>query len=803
MPLDLDALRQALEAPATLEVGGAARDAAGWTFDAGQLVLEVKHGTLVPIRVRAGGLAAPAGWVFVGEAVGRVRWPDVAAARQFAVRQVLSLGASHERLAPVAAGGDWVTAVDRAVLLQPGLGGADTLPPAASPSSESASTASASTGAASSAAASSESASTESASSEAMAALRARLAQLDDVVSIGSWLPQQALLVADGAIPADATASWFDLRTADRYGVVRDPETLGTGPEDRWLGLARDDSGAWLDRGRCRRLAAAGRDLTAGGHYRSFGEVDCAVGPAVSVTRTDVAYAARPSKDGYALEVAGDMRLVVHAERPVRSFALDVSFLRDAVDRTGVVGPIRLADGTRVDLPFRREPDRGPPDRVLVVLPATLAAGASTTLSFHVDDTWGFGFPGEFGKSTWLLWPYPRVAGGPPGLSGAATVRIGVPIDDTMAVVLPGPVRSWEADGQRWTEWSQEGGHRLLGAAIGRWESAQEPAIPQADPTQKQPAVAVRMYAEEKRSLTGVLGFSRGVIAWMNTVLPPFPVDDLTVFQAPDGWFGFTWVAPHGMVAMQQASLPYWLADKLFEGLDHVPESTLAHELAHQYWGNAVSPANPDDAWISETLAEVYADIFAGAKWGAPAYEARRDLHRKFCEQELPRYTNVSLATPGARSMALYHCGPYLFEHALRERIGIDALLGALDTFARTHAGQQVRGEDVLAAIQANTSVDLTDFWDAWVNTGYIPALAGTWRVAGDGVVSGTITADVPFVTYDVPVRIIRGGKAETVWCKVVDGQGTWTLAAGPKVERVDLDPHGMLLARKRTLRRE
>ncbi len=775
VPFDLDALRQALEQPATIEVGTVARDAAGWTFDAGPLVLEVKSGALVPIQVRVGERSAPAGWVFVGEAVGRARWPDVAAARRFAVRQVLTLGAAHDRMAPVAAGGDHVTAVDRAVLLQPGSGRAEGLPPSASPT----------------------------AVADATSALRARLAQLDDVTGIGAWLPQQALLVASGVGSEEAAASWLDLRTADRYGVVQAPEIVGAGPEDRWLGLARDDSGAWLDGGRCRRLAAAGRDKLAGRHFWSLGDFDCEEGPPVSVTRTDVTFTARSSKDGNSLQMAGDVRLVLRADRPVRSFALDVSFVRDAVDGTGVLGPIRTEDGTRVDLPVRREPGHTDhPDTILVVLPETLAAGASTTLTLHVDDTWAFGVPGQFGKSTWLQWPYPRIQGGPPGLSGASSVQIGVPIGSDLAVVLPGPTRSWEADGQRWTGWSQDGGHRLVAAAVGRWESVREAALPTTDPTQNQPAVEVRMYADEKRALPGVLGFSRTVIAWMNTVLPPFPVDALTVFQVPDDYFGYTWIAPSGIVSLQQGRMPGWVGAQLYEGLEHAPESTFAHEIAHQYWGNAVFPAHSDDAWVSETLAELYADIFSGAMWGAPTYEARRDLHRKLCEQELPRYTSVSLAAPEARSAALYECGPYLFEHALRERIGTDALLGALDTFARTHAGRQVHGDDLLAAIQASTPVDLRDFWDAWVHGGYIPALAGTWTVAGDGSVSGTITADVPFVTYDVPVRVVRGGKAETVWCKVTDGQGAWTLAAGPKVDRVDLDPHGMLLARARKMRR-
>lgn len=772
--MDIDTLRMALEQPAVVEVAGAARDAAGWTFDEGPLGLEVKRGVLVPLQVRVGELHAPAGWVFVGEAEGRARWPDLGAARRFAVRQVLTLGAARDRMASVASNGPLVTAVDRALLLQPGQGGAEGLPFA--PSADVA---------------------------EATAALRDRVQQLDGVIDVGRWLPHQALLVANGMSTVESSTAWLDLRTADRFGVVRSPESPGAAPEDRWLAMARDDSGAWLDEGRCRRLYAAGRDTLGGRHARSLGDFDCTEGPPVTLVRTEVTLTARPAKDDYNLHVSADMRLVVRANRPVRTFALDVSFLNDAIDGTGVLGPIRTADGARVDLPFRRDPaDRGPPDTVLVVLPEPLAAGASTTLSVHADDTWAFGVPGRIGRSTWPESPYPRVPGAPRGITGEGVMRVGVPTGVDLDVAMPGPARTWEADGLAWSEWAQPGGQSQLAVSIGRWASIREAAIPSADPAQKQPAVAVYMSADEDRALAGVLGFSRPVIAWLNTVLPPFPPDALTVFQAPDGFLGYTWIAPEGMVSLQQARKPDWAGAGDFQKLEHSAEGTYAHELAHQYWGNEVVPARYEqDQWIAETLAEVYADLFAGAMWGSRAYEARRDLHRRICEQDLARHTGVALSAPEARNVALYDCGPYLFEHVLRERIGVDALLGALDTFARTHAGRQVRGDELLAAIQADTQVDLRDFWDAWIHVGYIPALAGTWTSEPDGSLSGTIAADVPFVTYDVPVRVSRGGRAETVWCKVTDGAGSWTLPPGPKVDRVDLDPHGMLLARERKMR--
>ncbi|MFZ5482240.1 MAG: hypothetical protein ACOZNI_36100 [Myxococcota bacterium] len=743
--MTLDELRTALQDRVEFVVGEASRDATGATIDGGGVTFRARSGALVEARVVAGAASARVGWVFVGDGEADVRFPDVHAARRFANRQVLLLGGARARFAPVAAGGAFRTAVDAALFFgafvfddRPAVGEAP----------------------------------------RAEEVLRQRIAQID---LAGLWVASDALL------GEDTGRAWIDVRTADRYGVVRDARVPGDAPEDRWLTAIHDPTGAFPDEGRCGALGVYGRDRLQGVHAHVYGWTRCDA-PPVEVVRTDVRLSAAPKPDGYELVVAGEARLTVRAARATRTLALDVRFLEDDV---ATVGAVR-ADGERVDVLRIREPDE-PIHTVLLALPAVLAPGEEVTLAVPFADEWRHGTPGSRGRATSPQFPWPRVRGAPDGRSGAIRLRVEVPAG--LEIAMSGDERRGEGAGGAWAEVELPDGSPWVGVAVGSWESLREDALPTSSPEQVQPAVDVRLFVEERASAPSLLGFSRTVIRWMNQLLPPFPPSELEVFQAPDQWGGFAWVAPPGLLAMQQARVRYGGTDEV----DHLAEGVLAHELAHQVWGNHVAGVSDEDDWISETLAETYSDWFVRAAFGDAAFEERRALHRKACEEDLDRFAGVALAAPERRGVALYECGPYLFGHALTQRIGMEALAGALDDFA--FAGGRVRTEELLATLQSRTEVPLADFFGAWVYGGFVPALKGTWT-EGDGGITGVVEADVPFGTYDVPVRVIRGGKAETVWVKVVDGRGEWSLPAGPKAKSVDLDPHGLLLARWREMRR-
>ena len=72
-----------------------------------------------------------------------------------------------------------------------------------------------------------------------------------------------------------------------------------------------------------------------------------------------------------------------------------------------------------------------------------------------------------------------------------------------------------------------------------------------------------------------------------------------------------------------------------------------------------------------------------------------------------------------------------------------------------------------------------------------------TWNWS-DGVLLGTVTGDVPFGTFDVPVHV--DGQAH--WVEVVDGTGELKLDLENEPAKVDLDPEHRILTVNRVTKR-
>jgi aminopeptidase N len=302
------------------------------------------------------------------------------------------------------------------------------------------------------------------------------------------------------------------------------------------------------------------------------------------------------------------------------------------------------------------------------------------------------------------------------------------------------------------------------------------------------------------------------VVATYQKFLPDFPWRELELFQAPDGVMGYVWIAPHGMVNLQSVRVFSSVSgggSPFREGTPHMESGVLAHEIAHQYWGHTIRASHMSEGWVNETFSETFASLYTGLAYGDNDFESRMDGYRATWEEDVPKdmaHAPLLRAYEDRRLQPriVYNYGPYVMHRMLRRRIGDAAFFGALDVYAREHYRQWADARQLLATFQSATEADLTDFFDFWVYGGRIPAVTLTWSLQDDNTVQGTITSDVPFGTFDVPV-VVRGkkGKPQELMVVVTDGEGTFTTGTVPggKVKKVELDPNGWILATDRKVK--
>ncbi|WP_245860588.1 M1 family metallopeptidase [Candidatus Chloroploca asiatica] len=150
-------------------------------------------------------------------------------------------------------------------------------------------------------------------------------------------------------------------------------------------------------------------------------------------------------------------------------------------------------------------------------------------------------------------------------------------------------------------------------------------------------------------------------------------------------------------------------------------ETTVAHEIAHQWWYSLVGNDAQGEAWLDEGMAS-YAQILYYEGIGAfdvalSELEGFRDMYRQVRE----RGRDVPLATPPSELRGIYVPIVYgkgaLFFHALRAEIGEAAFTRFLQNYYAFGRYRDLVGDDLLRVAEEACGCDLDRLYRDWVLT--------------------------------------------------------------------------------------
>lgn len=147
-----------------------------------------------------------------------------------------------------------------------------------------------------------------------------------------------------------------------------------------------------------------------------------------------------------------------------------------------------------------------------------------------------------------------------------------------------------------------------------------------------------------------------------------------------------------------------------------------AHELAHQWFGNSVTPDRWEDIWLNEGFA-TYAEML-WAEASEDGYDIDADAEAR--RDSLADYDEDPILDPGVDrwfSEAVYQRGG-LALHALRRTVGDDDFFEILQTWAADFRHGNVTTDDFIALSEEVSGDELDDLFEAWLEDDEIPALA-------------------------------------------------------------------------------
>lgn len=195
-------------------------------------------------------------------------------------------------------------------------------------------------------------------------------------------------------------------------------------------------------------------------------------------------------------------------------------------------------------------------------------------------------------------------------------------------------------------------------------------------------------------------------LAFFEELFGPYPFDryGLAITDSTSG------------LAMETQGLSLFSAADLDGSLGFLQHLLLAHELAHQWFGDAVSPATWHDIWLNEGFA-TYAQWLWLEEVGMLALDdVARDALAFLPEDQGP------VARPDELFGAISYDGGAVVLHALRRTVGDDAFFAGLRRWVTDHIDSSVTTADFEALMQEVSGVDLAAFFADWVSSDDRPA---------------------------------------------------------------------------------
>ncbi|MFD9888141.1 M1 family metallopeptidase [Amycolatopsis sp. NPDC059027] len=316
-----------------------------------------------------------------------------------------------------------------------------------------------------------------------------------------------------------------------------------------------------------------------------------------------------------------------------------------------------------------------------------------------------------------------------PGDKATFTFRVTVPRD--RQVVASGTLRATQPRGDRTTyvyRTAKEIPTNVVQVAVGKFATITQQGphglpivsqIPSATGTFPVPAEMTKQYGITKENvLAHAAEAARRTpdqVRWLERVLGvPFPFEKYGVLGVLSMYDG---------VALETATQSTFSVLGLALPAD-LESATEVHELAHQYFGDAVSPASWDDMWLNEGHAEYYQNVYEAAQGRKSLDEAMKGLYgidQTLRDQNGPparldNAASITMGTNGPGTLALY---------ALRETVGEQTFAKIETTFLRTYRGKSAGTQDYIAIANTVAHRDLTPLLTSWLYDKKTPPMPG------------------------------------------------------------------------------
>jgi len=240
--------------------------------------------------------------------------------------------------------------------------------------------------------------------------------------------------------------------------------------------------------------------------------------------------------------------------------------------------------------------------------------------------------------------------------------------------------------------------------------------------------------------------------------------------------------------------------------LDVSSDNLVAHELAHQWWGNLVTCKDWAELWLNESFATYFATLWTehDKGWDEAAWQRHRE-GIAYKEEDSKRYRRPLVTYRYQQPFHMFDRHSYpkggRILHMLRFVLGDDQFWRAIKHYAHRHAYRSVETADFRTSVEEATGRPLTWFFNQWIHRGGHPEFEVSWRwdeaarvVRLNVKQTQKIDELTPLFRTPVEIKLVVGEKPIVRRVEIFKAEHSFHFAVKERPRRVCFDPRDWIL---------
>jgi len=245
-------------------------------------------------------------------------------------------------------------------------------------------------------------------------------------------------------------------------------------------------------------------------------------------------------------------------------------------------------------------------------------------------------------------------------------------------------------------------------------------------------------------------------------------------------------------------------------GLSRQGTGLIAHEIAHQWFGDAVTEKDWDDVWLSEGFATYFTLLFVEHYQGREAFVAGLQRSRDQVLSLEKRSPGVAVLHDNLADMKnvlnqlIYQKGGWTL-HMLRSLMGTEKFWAGIRDYYQRYRDGSASTDDFRRVMEENSGLELSWFFRQWLARAGSPVIEGGWHYdAATKRIVLELTQRQPGEAYRLPLEVgvaVDGG-LRTERIELREKQQRFEIAADKEPTAVTVDPNTWVLMEARFVKR-